>query len=131
MTHNTLQGEYLLLVAVSLAPIADQLLKSVLKAYQPHLRQKPGPWVAKLSGFWRIVSVRDGNVHESYRELHKKYGAIVRTASNVIDISDPRGIASTYGINSKFNKSSFYPLWTLVFDNSLGVLFDHKFAASM
>lgn len=76
----------------------------LLKAFQQGLRQIPGPWLAKVSPLWRLWFVWDGTAHEGYRKLHKKYGPIVRTAPNVVDISDPAVIPNIYGINSKFKK---------------------------
>jgi len=98
------QSILLSLVAIPLIPIIYWFLKATFKAYQPGLRQVPGPWLAKFSGLWRLYFVFDGNGHESYRTLHKKYGAIVRTAPNVVDISDPSAIATIYSISSKFIK---------------------------
>ena len=48
--------------------------------------------------------VMSGNAPLVYRELHNKYGEIVRTAPNVVDISHPAAIQKIYSINSKFLK---------------------------
>lgn len=77
---------------------------SILRALRPGLRQIPGPWVARYSPIWRVMFVWNGNAHEQYRELHTKYGPIVRTAPNVVDISDPSAMFTIYGIGSKFLK---------------------------
>ncbi|KAH8683619.1 cytochrome P450 [Ilyonectria robusta] len=64
-----------------------------------------------------------GNAHINYRKLHDKYGPIVRTAPNVVDISDPAVIPSIYAIGSKFVKSAFY--------NTLAVIHDDKLMHSL
>lgn len=68
------------------------------------LYRVPGPLVAKFSNLWRVKFVWSGDAHEQYRVLHEKYGPIVRTAPEVVDIADPSVIQTIYGINSKFLK---------------------------
>lgn len=68
------------------------------------IRNVPGPWPASLSSVWRMWLVFRGTAHIEYRQLHKKYGNIVRTAPRVVDISDPDAIPIIYGISSKFIK---------------------------
>lgn len=72
--------------------------------FRPGLRNVPGPWPAKFTSLWRVMFVYDGEAHEKYRKLHTTYGPIVRTAPNVVDISDPSAISAIYGINSKYLK---------------------------
>lgn len=80
------------------------LVSLVRTALRPGFGNIPGPWVAKFTQAWRIGLVWKGNAHEEYKLLHEKYGPIVRTAPNVVDISDPTSIATIYGISSKFLK---------------------------
>jgi hypothetical protein len=80
------------------------VLKRVWTAYKPGLRALPGPVAARFTNAWRVMLVWSGNTHEEYRKLHAEYGPIVRTAPNVVDISDPSVISVIYGINSKYLK---------------------------
>ncbi|KAH7267929.1 cytochrome P450 [Fusarium solani] len=74
---------------------------------------------------WLVSLVRTilrpglGNAHEEYKLLHDKYGPIVRTAPNVVDISDPTSIATIYGISSKFLKSPFYQTLSVLYENEV------------
>jgi hypothetical protein len=79
-------------------------------AYQPGLRGIPGPWSAKFAYLIRFKLIWAGKAHENYRKLHETYGSIVRTAPNVVDISDPKAIPIIYGINSKYYKVKFFPI---------------------
>ncbi|KAH8652879.1 putative P450 monooxygenase [Ilyonectria robusta] len=60
-----------------------------------------------------------GTAHIEYRQLHKKYGNIVRTAPRVVDISDPDAIPIIYGISSKFIKSPFYRTMDMSFEDKV------------
>jgi hypothetical protein len=100
MLHFNIQDAALLGAVLSVAWVASLLYR----AFGSDLRGVPGPWVAKFSPIWRVWFVRNGNAHEGYRSLHEKYGPMVRTAPNVIDISDPAVIPTIYGISSKFLK---------------------------
>ncbi|UPL02773.1 hypothetical protein LCI18_013707 [Fusarium solani-melongenae] len=79
------------------------LVSLVHKTLRPGLRNIPGPWVAKFTQAWRIGL----------------YGPIVRTAPNVVDISDPTTIATIYGISSKFLKSPFYQTLAVFYQNEV------------
>ena len=50
--------------------------------------------------------LRNGGAHDFYRMLHRKYGTVVRTAPNVVSVSDPKAIATMYAIGTKFYKVS-------------------------
>lgn len=42
----------------------------------------PGPWYAKVSKIWHVWAARNSKNHLVLDELHKKYGAFVRTGMN-------------------------------------------------
>lgn len=86
--------------------IFGRVLITACSAFRAGLRQVPGPVLAKITPFWRVWWLWGGNAHEGYRKLHEKYGRIVRTAPDAVEISDPAVIPSIYGINSKFVKVS-------------------------
>lgn len=76
------------------------------------LRRIPGPAFARFSGLYKLSLVATGTAPESYREVHKQYGKIVRIAPNHVSISDPAEIPNIYGLGSKYLKSSFYSTLT-------------------
>ncbi|RAH55932.1 cytochrome P450 [Aspergillus piperis CBS 112811] len=59
-----------------------------------------------------------GNAPEAYRELHRRYGHIVRTGPETVDISDPAALAVVYGISSGFLKSAFYDVSSPLYEDS-------------
>ncbi|KAH8801441.1 cytochrome P450 [Xylogone sp. PMI_703] len=68
----------------------------------------PGPFWAKISRFWLVVQVLKGNIDKKQRELHRKYGKIVRIAPNEVSVSDPEAVRVIYSVNSGFTKTDFY-----------------------
>ncbi|KAF5589473.1 cytochrome P450 monooxygenase [Fusarium pseudocircinatum] len=95
------------------------LASLVHMALCPRLRDIPGPWMAKISQFRRLGLVWNGNAHQDYRDIHKRYGPIVRTAPNVVDVSDPAAISTIYGIGSKFLKSPFYQTLSFFYEDEI------------
>lgn len=53
----------------------------------------PGPWAARFLPLWRMWFVSFGSAHDGYRKMHQRYGPIVRTAPNVVDVADPAVIS--------------------------------------
>ncbi|KAE8341952.1 hypothetical protein BDV24DRAFT_150746 [Aspergillus arachidicola] len=84
------------------------VLHSIVKAFRPGLRSIPGPTLARFSSLYRPWKLAGGDAPNVYRVLHERYGKIVRTGPNTVDISDPAAVSLIYGINSKFLKSAFY-----------------------
>lgn len=48
------------------------------------------------------------NVH---RQLHAKYGPLLRIAPNEIACADPNAIKLVYRTQNALNKTDFYPVW--------------------
>lgn len=80
------------------------LIKSIITALKPGLRSIPGPFIARFSCLYRPWKISKGDAPDFYRRLHEKYGPIVRTGPNTVDISDPKALSTIYGISSKFLK---------------------------
>ena len=84
--------------------ITYSLAQTLRIAFKPGLSSIPGPGFAKFSSLYRPWKLASGDAPGFYRELHKRYGRIVRTRPKTVDISDPSAVATIYGINSKFLK---------------------------
>jgi hypothetical protein len=104
---STFEGRYCDWTAVAVIVLAlAVLVPSLVTAFKPGLRSIPGPFLAKFSPFYRLLKLSKGDAPVYYRQLHAKYGHIVRTGPNTVDISDPKAVPIIYGINSKFFKVS-------------------------
>ncbi|KAH8812523.1 cytochrome P450 [Xylogone sp. PMI_703] len=69
-----------------------------------HLSNVPGPFWASILSIWGAVQVWHGNIQAVQRQLHKKFGPIVRISPSEVSISDPQAIKSIYGIKSGYVK---------------------------
>lgn len=80
------------------------IVSLIVAAFKPGLKSIPGPTIARFSSFYRPWNIAKGDAGNFYLRLHEKYGEIVRTGPNTVDISDPKALPIIYGISSKFLK---------------------------
>lgn len=69
----------------------------------------PGPFLASFSRLWIGASVAGGQAEHTQRELHARYGHLVRIAPNEVAVADPSAVKLIYNIKSGFTKTDFYP----------------------
>lgn len=72
--------------------------------YQKGLRKYPGPFLASLTNNWRLHDVWKRDTHFTFRDLHRKYGDIVRVVPNVLSFGDPNAIPGIYGLSKGYTK---------------------------
>ncbi|EUC31177.1 hypothetical protein COCCADRAFT_101960 [Bipolaris zeicola 26-R-13] len=72
------------------------------------LAKYPGPFFASITRLWHIIDVTSGSSDKTQRQLHEKYGPIVRIAPNEVAIADPEAIRTIYSAQSGFTKTDFY-----------------------
>lgn len=75
------------------------------------LRNIPGPFLASVSRVWVIREVYRGRMEHTQRQLHKKYGPLIRIAPNEIAVADPAAIKQIYRTKGPLAKSDFYSIW--------------------
>lgn len=102
-----------------------KILHILRVVHQPGLRKLPGHWLASFSRLYKIFLVYDGRCPEKEREMHKKYGTVVRTGPHHVSFSDPAAISSIYGIAANFLKVCL--LYNVLFDPSLTILMQSDF----
>lgn len=68
------------------------------------LRKIPGPFLARVSGLYRLALVATGRAPSKYQQVHQDYGKIVRVGPNHVSVSDASAIPTIYGLGSKFLK---------------------------
>lgn len=86
------------------------LIGHITYTYALH-RDIPGPFLAKFTDLWRLLTVWRQDSHWTYLRLHKKHGDLVRVGPNCISICKPDLIPSIYGIGKGYVKSDFYAVW--------------------
>ncbi|KAM3420810.1 hypothetical protein BST61_g4055 [Cercospora zeina] len=76
----------------------------------------PGPLLARFTDLYRLLVVWRRDSHDTYLELHKKHGDLVRIGPNCVSISKPDVVNTIYGISVKAPKSDFYSVWQNIVD---------------
>ncbi|RDL41768.1 uncharacterized protein BP5553_01747 [Venustampulla echinocandica] len=75
------------------------------------LSKIPGPFWASVSRVWIVQKLYRGDMEQTQRTLHAKYGPLVRIAPNEIAVADPNAIKSIYPMKNPLTKSDFYPVF--------------------
>lgn len=73
------------------------------------LAKVPGPLWPAVSRTWLMYHLYLGDLETAERELHKRYGHLVRIAPNEVSSSDPAAIPTIYRMQNPLNKSDYYP----------------------
>ena len=93
----------LLATAIGLGAVV--LTISCVVAYlSSPLKAIPGPFLARFSNIWRFYN-HYGQTHiETQKELHKKYGDVVRLGPNTVSIADAELLKTIYSTRGTFLK---------------------------
>ncbi len=91
-----------ILASVSVAFILTFALRSVFSWYR--LRHIPGPLLPSLTNLPRVFWVKTGQSQNYHRQLHQKYGEVVRMGPNMVSISNPEVIPILYPTRPGFPK---------------------------
>ncbi|KAF4461115.1 Cytochrome P450 [Fusarium albosuccineum] len=68
----------------------------------------PGPFAAKFTDVWRALAVVLGQVDNTNRKWHRKYGSAVRVGPNAVLLNDPGLIKTIYSTKQPWEKSDMY-----------------------
>ncbi|KAJ5281445.1 hypothetical protein N7478_006817 [Penicillium angulare] len=80
------------------------LTKLVWDIFLSPLRSIPGPFLAKVTDFWRSIHTYRGRVDLKHLELHRRYGTAVQIGPNCVSISDPALIRIIYSTRNPWKK---------------------------
>lgn len=75
------------------------------------LSKVPGPWIASVSRLWVIYRLAKGDMDQVQRNLHARYGPLIRIAPNEVACADPHAIKQIYRTQNALTKTDFYPVW--------------------
>ena len=95
------------------------VLDSLRVSFRRGLRNLPGPFFARFSGLYRLSMVTKGDAPLQYRNVHERYGPVVRVGPNHVSIADPALIPVIYGINNNYLKTKFYSTMTPFVDGEV------------
>lgn len=71
------------------------------------LRRFNGPFLASFTNAWRFC-YNWRNTKVPYKDLHDRYGDIVRIGPNALSFRDPQAIRDIYGAGKNWDKSEVY-----------------------
>ncbi|RSM12473.1 hypothetical protein CDV31_006314 [Fusarium ambrosium] len=97
-----------LAIAIVVVPILSITAWWIVSYFTSPLRKYPGPTLAGWTNLWRLSVVRRGSYHVKIKELHNKYGPVVRIGPNTLDFDFPELIKTLYGTDGKWKKTEFY-----------------------
>ncbi|KAI1387522.1 cytochrome P450 [Hypoxylon trugodes] len=115
-------------ISVTMAPIVTSLLASpalfltvyfsllpislvVYRLFLHPLAKVPGPRIAAITSLWYVFQVKKGRMLILNRDLHRKYGPVVRISPNEISFDSEEAYRAIYTGSHYIQKGDFY--WAL------------------
>jgi hypothetical protein len=98
-------------LALPLILVALELLWIIYARNFHPLADIPGPWLASVSRLWVMRRLKAGDMDKVQRNLHRRYGPLIRIAPNEISCADPEAIKLLYRTAAPLTKTDFYPVW--------------------
>lgn len=90
-------------------PIVALCMRLIYRISPFHpLSHVPGPFLPRLSSLWLTYHAWIGDEASVVHAVHEKYGPVVRTGPNSVDISDGAALANIYTDKGGFGKTDFY-----------------------
>lgn len=80
-----------------------------VQRYQRGLHHIPGPFLASISSFHRLISTARANIYNTHLRYHRQCGLLVRVGPNHVSFADPEALPVVYGVNTRFEKSGVLP----------------------
>ncbi|KAL8387041.1 hypothetical protein RB595_010201 [Gaeumannomyces hyphopodioides] len=96
------------IISILLLLLAVHLLR--MRVFHP-LRRYPGPWLNSVSEIPAAWALLQGRQPKAYKELHDKYGPIVRMSPNELSFTDVEAWNDIYGFHKStpnFEKSPIF-----------------------
>lgn len=89
-----------------LAAIAAVTLYFLSSRYSRGLNRFPGPILASFTDLWKVWNAYHASTarNDTYVDIHKKYGDVVRIGPNNIVFADPQAISEIYGTKGSQEK---------------------------
>ncbi|KIY00905.1 uncharacterized protein Z520_03571 [Fonsecaea multimorphosa CBS 102226] len=111
-------------LSFSLWSVAVLLLATAFSRYR-RLSSIPGPLLASFTSLWRFFVTEYGGFTQPLKELHDKYGPLVRIGPNTVSVADPAAIPVIHTMHGEFKKAQSYAtLRALVNRKVLGTVID-------
>ncbi|KAL8350058.1 hypothetical protein RB598_005409 [Gaeumannomyces tritici] len=106
-------------IAVLLVLAAARIAWLILSNHRSPLRRCPGPFFARWTNLWRFYHTLRGDIHLVNKRMHERYGPVVRTGPNNLDLDLPELIKAIYTTDGRWPKTGFYPPASNVVDGKV------------
>lgn len=84
------------------------------------LAKYPGPAIAKFTNLWKAYQLWSLHMPETLRQLHDKYGEVVRVGPNDLSFNGGKASAQIYKAGRGLPKTKFYDGFTAFNPNLFG-----------
>ncbi|KAI1505313.1 cytochrome P450 [Biscogniauxia marginata] len=106
-----MSGSLILLAASAGCFVIFKILLQLYRSLTSPLRSVPGPFLARFTDLWYFWKLWGGSFERVNKELHEKYGPVVRYGPNRYSFDDQTASKIIYGHGAQFAKSSWYNTW--------------------
>ncbi|KAI5921572.1 cytochrome P450 [Camillea tinctor] len=89
-----------------------RIILFVIRSLASPLRAVGGPFLARFTDLWYVRKLSEGEFEKVNKELHEKYGSVVRYGPNRYTINDPDAVKLIYGHGTEFPKSTWFYAWS-------------------
>lgn len=93
-----------LLLNLSVFCTIGLFLQCLYTRYRGGLHTIPGPFLASVSNWWKIVAVYRDEMPRRNIEVHRKYGPVVRIGPNHVSFSSPEALQIIHGSRQAYPK---------------------------
>lgn len=82
------------------------LWRGLHNKYGNKLNHIPGPFLAGFTDYWRLLVVWGRRPEVTYRQLHGRYGDLVRIGPKTVLVADWDSVKKIYALNAGYVKVS-------------------------
>jgi hypothetical protein len=119
--HTRNMSSYIVYVFLTILTLVAYRI--IYNRYFHPLAHIPGPFLESITILARVYQLRKGTIPYYERELHRKYGPVVRIGPNLVASNDPRHIGIIYHKN--VDKAAFFDMPGFGLEHGIVAVRDH------
>ena len=74
------------------------LVNLAINYFNRGLQKYPGPILARVTDWWRVLIMAGREHHDRLLKIHRKHGDIVRVGPNVLSFGNPQALSEIYSL---------------------------------
>jgi hypothetical protein len=91
------------------------------------LAKYPGPFLASFTNVWKTYQLWTLHMPETLRQMHEKYGNVVRVGPNDLSFNSGEAVSTIYKAGRSLPKTGFYDGFTAFNPNLFGTKDDEVY----